>query len=485
MMLMFTYTHRGPDWAVNRRDIFRIAGSTIASTLAGGDAAGDIHGRTKKVIVMGGGIAGLACGYELVKRGHEVIVLEANGRTGGHVRTVHDPLADGLYADVGAEHFYYPGYTAYWRYLHEFELTPIAYPRREHMLRFFDSKLYTEEDLHSRYVLNRLAFNQQEIDFLSVRSWSELPLLYLQRYVDQIEKETDPLGAGLNALDDVSVSSLLKREGASAAALRHFGGTGSALVWIWGAAVKKLRGTPLVATRLFRIQGGNQRMTDTFAARLGDRVHLGSPVTAIRHDPAGVTVTCREFGHEKKMEADHLVTCVSLVVLRQIPVTPDWPTEKSFVIQNMPYYTRARVVFQSRTRFWNKDRISPNWEPPSPHLNELWSIADEVNTQRGILIGGAEPGTTADAALAAFHKLYPGKSADIEQALVYDWATDPYAGMCERISYRPGELAKFWPEVTRPYGRIHFAGAYAAQMSWGQEAALESANRAAEEVDQA
>jgi monoamine oxidase len=108
-----------------------------------------------------------------------------------------------------------------------------------------------------------------------------------------------------------------------------------------------------------------------------------------------------------------------------------------------------------------------------------------VNTQRGILIGGAQPGTTADAALSAFHNLYPGKSADIEQALVYDWAANPYAGMCERISYRPGELPRFWPEVTRPHRRIHFAGAYAAQMSWGQEAALESANRAAEEVDQA
>jgi len=468
---------------MKRRDVLKIGGTAIAGSLTA--AMPPSSGRKKKVIVMGGGIAGLSCAYELMKRGHDVVVLEATGRTGGHVRTMHDPLADGLYADVGAEHFYYPGYTAYWRYLREFELTPIAYPRRDHMVRFFKGKLFTEEDLHSRDVLNGLGFNQREIDFLATHPWPELPLLYLQRYVDQIEKETDPLGAGLNALDLMSVSDLLKREGASPAALAHFGGSGSALGWIWGAAVKKLRGTQLVATKLYRIQGGNQQMTDAFAARLGERVHLGCPVTSIRHDSGGVSVTCREFGQEKKMEADHLVTCVSLVVLRQIPVTPAWPEAKSFVIQNMPYYTRARVVFQSRTRFWKTDGVSPNWEPPDPHLNELWSIADEVSTRRGVLIGGAEPGATADSALAAFHKLYPGRSADIEQALIYNWAADPYAGMCERTSYRPGELAKFWPEVTRPEGRIHFAGAYAAQMSWGQEAALESANRAAEEVDQA
>jgi monoamine oxidase len=156
-----------------------------------------------------------------------------------------------------------------------------------------------------------------------------------------------------------------------------------------------------------------------------------------------------------------------------------------FVIREMPYYTRTRVVFQSRTRFWKTDKIGPNWAPPDPRLNELWAMADEVNTPRGILLGGAQSGVESADSLAAFRELYPGKSSDIEHVLVYDWSKDPWAGMCERISYRPGELARFWPEVTRPCGRIHFAGAYAAQMTWGQEAALESANRVAAEIDKA
>ncbi len=112
-------------------------------------------------------------------------------------------------------------------------------------------------------------------------------------------------------------------------------------------------------------------------------------------------------------------------------------------------------------------------------------MADEVNTPRGIMLGGAQTGVAASASLAAFHKLYPGPSADIEQVVTLDWSKDPYAGMCERTAYKLGDLARFWPEVTRPVGRIHFAGAYAAQMSWGQEAALESANRAAEAIHRA
>src|SRR5436309_8874211 len=117
--------------SIKRRDVLKLSGAALTGTLAGQTA-----GAKKKVIVIGAGIAGLSCGYELMRRGHDVTVLEASGRTGGHVRTLHDPFADGLYADIGAEHFYYPGYTDYWRYLKEFSLTAIPYPRRNNMVRF-------------------------------------------------------------------------------------------------------------------------------------------------------------------------------------------------------------------------------------------------------------------------------------------------------------------------------------------------------------
>src|SRR3984885_7128516 len=55
----------------------------------------------KKVIVAGAGITGLCCAYELMKAGHQVTVLEASGRYGGHVFTGRDGVSDGLYADYG------------------------------------------------------------------------------------------------------------------------------------------------------------------------------------------------------------------------------------------------------------------------------------------------------------------------------------------------------------------------------------------------
>src|SRR5882672_7023898 len=76
----------------------------------------------KKIIVAGAGISGLCCAYELMKAGHDVTVLEASGRHGGHVFTGRDGFSDGLYADYGADHITDPGYEKFFEYSREFNL---------------------------------------------------------------------------------------------------------------------------------------------------------------------------------------------------------------------------------------------------------------------------------------------------------------------------------------------------------------------------
>jgi monoamine oxidase len=471
---------------VHRRDVLKLGATMLAGSLADPlSGARPRSSRSKKVIIAGGGITGLSCGYELVKRGHEVVVLEASGRAGGHVRTLHEGLADGLYADLGAEQFTKPGYDLYWGYVKEFNLPYLYYPRRMGLVRFIDGKFRTEEDLHDRGFLSKLGFNQREVDFLAENAWWNLPMLYFRPYVEKFKDEYKPYEAGLNHLDQTKLGDLLRKDGASDQAIRTIGDTNSsALHVIWHAAILNLRGAPLFPPDVYRLKGGNQLMTDTLASKLGDRVRLNSPLAGIEHGEKGVRVTYREAGQEKKMEGDYLVCCMSAVMLRIIPVKPAWPESKAFAINHMPYYSVARLVFQTKKPFWEEDGRSINWETPDPSLELLWRIAEEVHTPRTSLMGWAEASTTRQGALTAFDKFYPGRSGQIEKAIVHNWALDPWAMACETVSYLPGQLTKIWPSIIEPVGRVHFAGAYADNLNWGQEAGTRSARRVAEAIDQ-
>ncbi len=479
---------------IHRRDALRLAAAGLALPGALVTAQPPSR-RSKRVLVAGAGIGGLCCAFELMERGHDVTVLEASGRAGGHVKTIHDPLPDGLYADAGAEHFTKPGYDQYWKYVDKFRLPFVAYPRRVDMFRRIDGNWYTEAQLQEPKILRAFGFNPKEVEFITRRGWTELPLLYLGPYLDAIGDEYQPFGVGLDKFDEISAGELLAKDGASDAAIRFNGlrrgdgsqaarnGEVSALFRIWQSAIAKRRGLPVFKREVFRLKGGNQLLTDTFAAKLGGRLRLGCPITAIERGDSAVTVHFREFGAPAKMDAEYLVAAIPQAILKKLPVTPEWPETKGFALRNVAFGSQSRVILQSRTKFWKGDVPSINLETGDSAMSLVYQTADELPGPRGVLMGSGRADVTADEALSAFRRVYPGRSQTVEQAIVVNWAQDPWAFGCERMPFPLGQLKKFWPHVMEPVGRIHFAGSFADNLPWGMDAASRSANRVAAAID--
>lgn len=477
-----------------RRDVLKTAGLAIAGAslpVVTRAATG-----SRSVIVAGGGIGGLCCAFELMERGHEVTLLEASRRTGGHVKTIRDPLPDGLYADVGAEHFTKPGYEEYWKYVRKFDLPYLPWKRRENMYRKIDGKWFTEAQLADRAVVASFGFHPREVDWILAHGWTGLSTLYFAPYVEKFTDEFQPFGIGLDHLDGVLLGDLLAQDGASDAAIRFIGGrrstperpaTGgdvSALFRLWQDAIRKLRGLPTFSREVFHLEGGNQLLPDTFAAKLGERVRRHCPVTAIEHSSSGVNVHFTEGGATKQLAADYLVVCLSPLLLPQIKVTPAWPEEKGYALSRVSIGMQSRVLLQARTPFWKGDVPSINLETGDSHMYLVYETADDVPGDSCVLMGSGQPAQTEEEALAAFRKFYPGKAADtIERCIVHQWwKEEPTCFGCERQAFRFGELRRMWPHLGAPAGRIHFAGAAYDNMPHGMDAATRTGNRVAEAI---
>ncbi len=480
-----------------RREVLKTAG--LAMLASGLPASAQTSSKKKRVIVIGGGIGGLCCAYELMERGHDVTLLEASRRTGGHVKTIRDPLPDGLYADVGAEHFTRPGYVEYWKYVEKFDLPFLPWKRREEMYRHIGGKWFTEAQLREPAVLKEFGFNEREIAWLSTHLWGELATLYFAPYLGKFTDEFQPFGVGLDHLDEVLLGDLLAQDGASDAAIRFIGGRKggaakpatrgdvSALFRLWQAAIMKLRGLPDFHRDVFHLKGGNQLLPDTFAAKLGERVRRNCPVTHIEHDDSGVRVRFTEAGTPQQLTADFLVACLSPVLLAGIEVKPAWPAGKQFAIEHVTIGMQSRVLLQARTPFWKGDVPSINLETGDQHMYLVYETADDVPGESCVLMGSGQPMNSEEEALAAFRKFYPGKNRDtIERCIVHQWwKEEPTCFGCERLSFAFGELRKMWPHIGAPVGRIHFAGAAYDNMAHGMDAATRTGNRVAAAIDTA
>jgi monoamine oxidase len=441
----------------------------------------------KKIIVAGAGISGLCCAYELMKSGHEVIVLEASGRHGGHVFTGRDGLSDGLYADYGADHITDPGYEKFFEYSREFKLTVLPYRQGDNGLTMVKGRFYSETQLKDPSVLKALGFNEKEVRQLTQFPWWSLQTLYLEPYIRKFTDPFQPFGVGLDDLDNISVADLYKKLGASGMALGWLGGNNtSALYKVWRLAIMGFRGIPLSEGNVFRLKGGNQEMTNAFAKKIGARVKLGSPMLSIRHDAKSVTVDYKEYGYDdvKQMTGDFLVNAISMPVFKKIQVSPSLSPEKQFVVDNLSYTSHPHYIFEASSKFWLDDGLkSINLEFDDPDIQATWQTADEVETERVIIVAYGPSGLSPQRVLAAFRRLYPGKKDTIVQALTKDWSKDNFAPTCEMIPFPVGQMKKFWPQLIRPEGRIYFAGTYADNMSRGMESCIRSAMRVAEEIN--
>ena len=455
-----------------RREFLRLTLAASGGLLLSCAPALPRGGRAKpegsRVVVVGAGFAGLACGYELRAAGYSVTILEARKRVGGRVLTLRD-LVPGKTVEGGGE------------LIGANHPTWIAYAQR-FGLSFYD--VTTSEPgespvlLHDRLLAPakaRALFGELEAAYQGMTADAES--------VDADEPWRSPDASRLDRRSAADwVRGLQLSEQARLAIAVELLDNGVPLDrQSYLGQLAQVKGGGLERyweeSEAYRCRGGSDRLARALAAAIGsENLRLGTPVTAIQVGDAGVVIACADGS---RLEADDAVVTVPPSAWRGIRFTPELPPALDPQMGVSVKYLAA-----VRDRFWREEGLHPD-ALTNGMISRTWEGTDNQEGPGAALVAfSAGPpaeqsrerwAAEKDRAYAAeLSRLYPKYPARFVASRFADWPGEAWT----RGGYSfpaPGQVTTVGPLLHRGLGKLHFAGEHACYKFVGyMEGALNS-----------
>ncbi len=424
-------------------------------------------GQGTKVVVLGGGIAGLVSAYELRGLGYDVTLLEARSRPGGRNWTVRP--GDKVTLNDGANE---STQTCTWEDGHYQNFGPARLPSIHPTILGYCRKLGVELQVevnmtNSAHLQNDAAnggkpavmrqvvndtrghvsellmkcMNQGALDADFAPQDRERMLAFLRQYgpLDEAGKYAGSDRAGYSKLAGAGDETGVLLEPIDMHTLLDDN--------FWQGMLFDQQ-FDMQAT-MFQPVGGMDRIPYAFAKALGEIVKFNAPVTQIRKTGKGVAVMYRENGAEKKLDADYCLCGLPLTVLKKIPNDLGAPYKK--VIDECTYAAAYKVAWESR-RFWEQDyNIYGGLEFCNVGCSPIWFPSAGLFSERGIVVSGYTDETNLpfgklsipakfEESRKSIERLHPGHGKELEKPMYVGWGRVPYNEGSWIRSYAPGQV---------------------------------------------
>jgi monoamine oxidase len=457
-----------------------------------------------KVVIVGGGIAGLASAYELGKAGYDCTVLEARDRTGGRNFTVRGGdsttdtngnhqtahFSDGQYMNAG------PARLAQW-------MLTLDYCR----------ELGVPIEAFTNQNANAYLFNEKSGMTAPVRYRTAKADLY--GYVSELlAKATDKgaLDGTLTADDQDRLLEWLKDFGDIGDSLAYTGSARRGYATDPGAAGTPgtvLGGVPSLsdvlssgvgryfsfefdydmAMMMFQPVGGMDQIPRALTRAVGShRVRLGAVVGGITDTAHGVTVTYTQGGHARAIEADYCIAALPPHILAATPHNLGSTVQSA--LKAVTPVSAGKIGLEYRSRWWeDRLRIYGGITETDMDLSHIWYPSYGYHEGRGVIIGYYNTGTNADAygalspadrekrAVAQGVKIHGDiYRTDLATSFSHHWRQTPHL-LGAWHSMQGGPDAAAYAPLNRPAGHVYFAGDYLSYADAWQHGAFSSARK--------
>lgn len=476
---------------ITRRDFLRASTAAAAGmAITPARSLWNVTGNSsaEKVIIIGAGLGGVSCAYELQNAGIDITVLEARSRSGGRVRTYRDFFADNLYAEMGAE--YVDSSDEYARkYCKEFGLDIL--PAKLYDGIYVRGKKYDMADFKT--------FKQQlPYDGTVGGKLFGQEFEYVRHWVEKI-KDPNDIPDDVMKLDRMSAAQLLRKEGAPKDIIELYTYTNatestctpdqmSALNMVFGHFYASAFSENTMEGRIF---GGNDQLPKRFAKEIASNLKYNCPVKKISHNKKGVEVSFEESGKLTAISADRCVIAMPLTILRKTKITPYFSDEKMHCIRKQSYGEVMKIAMQFKRRIWDEQGSVGQRVFTDTPLRRVYHFSIDQPGPRGILLSftsgssAAKLGNMSEqqrlrVARETATELWPETPYVWESGISKYWNEDPWMqGSYTYVS--PGQW-DFIDILAQPEDKVHFAGEHTSEFHSSMNGAIESGVRASKEI---
>ncbi len=459
----------------------------------------------KNIMIVGAGMAGLVAGSLLKQAGHNVKILEGNGRIGGRIYTMRAPFSEGEYVEAGAMRIPEMHYLVF-EYVNKFglQVNPFINSTPEDII--YANGVKTRVNIYDR---NPDILNYPVAPSEKGKTAEQLFNMAIQPIIDFIRQNPArnwPIVE--RQLDRYSVYTFLKfypyrpQVTFSEGAIEMM----SVLLFLEGVMDQSildiLRDMMLFTpeTKFYEITGGFDRLPRGFLPQLQEDILFHQRVTKITQHSDSVTLTFFDTrtSSEYSMTGDFVIMTIPFTVMQFVEVEPrdSFSHNKWRAIRELDYITATKIGMEFSSRFWEREGLFGGKTITDLPIRSTYYPSHGLGTPGPAALLASY--TWQDDALPwdglsqeeriyfALRNLATIHGDHIYREFVtgtsYSWSQDPFA--CGAVAFfRPGQRVWVHPHIATPEGRVFFAGEHTTLTHGWIQGAIESGIRVAYDVN--